>query len=262
MTKIQKARVRLAVESRYSRFASEGYRGGCCGIPDDRLPALAREVSLGCGSPLRFARLEGDMTVLDLGCGGGIDAFAAAEKLGESGRVIGIDSTSKMVTRARRAALANHYTNVEFRTGDMESLPVPSNVGDLIISNCAVNLATNKRRVYAEMHRVLKKGGRLIISDIVSDVPIPSRVRGNADKWSRCIAGALTARGLRRLLSITGFTDFEVLEKKVWNKGKEDGLSLSSMTFTATKPYPILPRYHKLRGKTCFAWTSLPREKG
>jgi len=245
------ARIKLAVERKYSTYATEGKLGSCCGtvsttlpvskssccgVEGSRIPRSATEVTLSCGSPLQHTSLWEGETVLDLGSGGGADVFRAANMVGKNGRVIGIDSTAKMVARAKRAAQENGYANVEFRLGEMEKLPVRSRSADLVISNCAVNLVPNKRRAFSEMHRVLRSGGRFVISDIVSREEIPNRVRGDTDKWSRCISGAITMRGLRRILSSTGFVNFEVLEESAYEKGKEDGLSLSSVTFTASKP--------------------------
>ncbi len=228
-------RIKLAVESRYSTFASRGYHSGCCGIPDQSIPSGATEVALSCGSPLNYANIEPGMTVLDVGCGGGVDVFAASKRVGPTGMVIGVDSTLKMVARAKRTAEESGFTNVEFRQGEMESLPVRSGSSDVVISNCAVNLVPNKEKAYREMHRVLKRGGRLVVSDIVAERDLPDSARRDLKKWSRCMGGALTLRGLKRVLSAAGFTDFKALEEKEWEKGKAEGLPLLSLTFSAAR---------------------------
>ncbi len=231
----RKLRIKLAVEERYSRLASAEYSGGCCGIANTGLPSSASEVSLGCGSPLAYAEVEPGMTVLDAGCGGGVDVFAASKKVGPTGRVIGVDATVKMVARARRTAEENGYSNVEFRLGEMEDLPVKSNTCDIVISNCAVNLVSGKERAYREMRRTLKSGGRLVISDILAEKDLSDAVRRDLDKWSRCMGGALTMRGLKRVLTRAGFGDFEVLDQKAWTKGTAIGLPLLSVTYSASR---------------------------
>ena len=230
------ARIKSAVESRYADFASKRNTGGCCGIPSTPRPQGATDMGLSCGSPVEYARIAEGMTVLDIGCGGGVDAFAASERVGPTGRVIGVDATAKMVARAKRTAEENGYSNVEFRLGEMEKLPVKSNSSDVIVSNCAVNLVPSKRRAFREMYRVLKKGGSLVISDIVAERDLPDRVRSDLNEWSRCRGGALTMRGLKRVLTSAGFTGFEVLGKQVWVKGRAEGLPLLSVTFTAVRP--------------------------
>lgn len=161
--------------------------------------------------------------------------FAASKMVGPAGKAIGVDSTAKMVARAKRTAEENGYTNVEFRQGEMERLPIGSNTSDVVISNCAVNLAPSKRMAFREMRRVLKKGGRLVISDIVAERDLPDKVRGDLNKWSRCRGGALTLKGLKRVLTSAGFTGFEVLEEEEWAKGRSEGLPLLSITFTAVR---------------------------
>ncbi len=230
------ARVRVAVENKYSSLATGSSTSACCGIVSTNVPRSASEVALSCGSPLDHVTLKQGMTLLDVGSGGGIDVFAASPAVGPGGRAIGVDSTVKMVARARRTARENQYANVEFRLGEMENLPVESGTVDVVVSNCAVNLAPSKGRVYAEMFRVLRPGGRLAISDILAEAAIPDAVKNDMDNWSRCISGALTLAGLRRILTRVGFVDFEVLDRKAWDKGKDVGLTLFSATFRATKP--------------------------
>jgi arsenite methyltransferase len=229
-------KVRRAIERKYSAFATEGHSGGCCGIGSAAVRESARQVALSCGSPLNYAHLEPGATVIDLGCGGGIDAFAAAQRVGQTGRVIGIDSTAKMIARAKRAAQEIGCFNVEFRQGDMERISVPDRSADLVISNCAVNLAPNKGKVYAEIFRVLKRGGSVVISDIVAETRLPNNVRSDLDKWSRCLGGALTLKGLKRILTSVGLVDFKIMDQEEWAKGRAENLPLLSITFSVVKP--------------------------
>ena len=235
MASSRRVKIKLAVENRYSGFATKGYLGGCCGIGASSVPRGAADVGLSCGSPLEHAPIEPGMTVLDVGCGRGVDVFAASKRVGPKGRVIGVDSTAKMVARARRTAEESGYSNVEFRQGEMEKLPVRANSSNVVISNCAVNLTPSKGKAFLEMNRVLKKGGMLVISDIVAERDLPDETRNDLNKWSRCRGGALTLRGLKRVLSGAGFKGFELLEKNEWAKGRAEGLPLLSVTFRAVK---------------------------
>ncbi len=167
-------------------------------------------MGLGCGSPTAVASLKKGQVVLDLGSGAGIDVFIAAGKVGPQGKVIGVDMTKEMVTRARRLARANGYRNVEFRLGEIEKLPVEDDSVDIIISNCVINLSTDKDRVFREALRVLKPGGRLTVSDIVSAKPVPAALRNDLDAWSACIAGALEKKDYLGKMADAGFGQVEV----------------------------------------------------
>jgi arsenite methyltransferase len=199
--------MREAVRDRYGRIAKDE-EGSCCGPSCcggseqessslstglgynrealDNIPEGA-DLGLGSGNPLAEAGLQAGDTVLDLGSGGGIDCFLAAKLVGPSGRVIGVDMTPEMVTRARANAREGGYTNVDFRLGEIESLPVADSTVDVIISNCVLNLSPERDRVLAEAVRVLKPGGRLVISDLVCDVPIPGRLREDAEAVTACL---------------------------------------------------------------------------
>jgi ubiquinone/menaquinone biosynthesis C-methylase UbiE len=154
-------------------------------IPDEA------SLGLGCGNPVALASLKEGETVLDLGSGAGIDVFLAATKVGEKGKVIGVDMTKEMVIRARKTAVKYGYKNVNFRQGEIENLPVESDTVDVIISNCVINLASDKEKVFKEAYRVLKPGGRLMVSDLVTEEELPEEVKKSFQAWADCIAGAL-----------------------------------------------------------------------
>jgi len=179
-----------------TEYASElGYSADDC----DNVPQDAN-MGLGCGNPTAIAALKPDEVVLDLGSGGGFDCFLAAKKVGPTGKVIGVDMTPSMISKSRLNAEKGKYANVEFRLGEIENLPVADNSVDVIISNCVINLSTNKPRVFAEMHRVLKPGGRLAISDMVASGPLPEKVKNDLALYAGCIAGALSVEEATKLL--------------------------------------------------------------
>jgi SAM-dependent methyltransferase len=201
--------------------------GSCCGQPS--LDALGKEIGyseedlgaapaganmgLGCGNPVALASLRAGETVLDLGSGGGFDCFLASTRVGAQGRVIGVDMTSEMLEKARRNAKEGGYTNVEFRLGEIENLPVADNSVDVIISNCVVNLTPNKRRVFEEAYRVLKPGGRLMVSDIVLLRPLPEGVRESVAAYVGCVAGAELKGEYLQTIGNAGFAGIEVVEE-------------------------------------------------
>ena len=162
---------------------------------------------LGCGNPVALANLQEGQTVLDLGCGGGMDAFLSSKKVGPTGKVIGVDLTPEMVQKAKTVASKHGYTNVEFRLGDIESLPVDDNSVDVVISNCVINMVPNKLKAFKEAYRVLKPGGRLLVSDLVSLVPIPEYLKDSPNFWARCIGGALQRDEYLQMVADAGFDD-------------------------------------------------------
>lgn len=178
----------------------------------ERIPDGAN-MGLGCGNPEAIANLKEGETVLDLGSGGGIDCFLASPKVGEKGKVIGVDMTPEMISKARRIAEKNHFTNVEFRLGEIENLPVADQSVDVIISNCVINLSPNKARVFKEAYRVLKKGGRLAISDIVLTADLPEELRSDPELLSGCITGASTIGELIYYLEQAGFKNISITPK-------------------------------------------------
>ena len=174
------------------------------------LPQGESAVSYGCGDPITLASLQPGQTVLDLGSGAGLDCFFAAKKVGETGHVIGVDMTPEMLERARGSAKRMNITNVEFRQGYIEELPVESNTVDVIISNCVINLSPFKEKVFAETFRVLKPGGKLAVSDIVTEGELPESVRSSLSAWAGCVAGAVDAKEYIGMMEAVGFTDISI----------------------------------------------------
>lgn len=217
---------RTSVREHYAKVAATdgacGCGPGCCnakpgaslelGYGADDLAAVpaGADMGLGCGTPLAFAALREGETVLDLGSGGGLDAFLAAKQVGPKGRVIGVDMTPEMVTKARANADKVAAKNVEFRLGEIERLPVADRTVDVVISNCVINLSPDKGRVLEDAFRVLRPGGRLAISDIVASAPLPDELRGDAQALAGCVAGAPVVGELRALIEAAGFTNIEV----------------------------------------------------
>ncbi len=174
------------------------------------LPAGESVVSYGCGDPITLASLTPGQTVLDLGSGAGLDCFFAAKQVGETGKVIGVDMTPEMLERARASAKRLKLSNVEFRQGYIEELPVESDTVDVIISNCVINLSPDKSRVFDETFRVLRPGGKLAVSDIVTAGPLPEVVRHNLSLWAGCVAGAVDAGEYIRMMEAAGFQNISV----------------------------------------------------
>jgi len=207
-----------------------GYR------PDElaAIPAEAAEISLGCGNPTAMAGLKSGETVLDIGSGGGIDAFLAAREVGPQGRVIGVDMTPAMLERARRAAEQGGYANVEFRQGYAEQLPVEDGTIDVILSNCVINLTEDKGRVFREAFRALKPGGRLEVNDMVFGGAVLPAVRASAQGWAECISGALPEEEYLDLVAQAGFTDVAV--RRSTSAGTSAGVPVYSVQVSARKP--------------------------
>ena len=174
-------------------------------------------VGLGCGNQTALAELKEGETVVDLGSGGGIDAFLAAQKVGREGKVIGIDMTPEMIEKAQKNAMTGGYGNVEFKLGEIENLPLEDNTADVIISNCVINLSTDKPAVFKEMLRVLKPGGRFLISDLVTEGELPEEVRKSFAAWASCIAGALEKQEYLDIIEKTGFKEIEVTSEKAYD---------------------------------------------
>jgi arsenite methyltransferase len=174
------------------------------------LPADVSGFSLGCGDPITLAGLAPGSTVLDLGSGGGLDCFLAAKQVGPTGRVIGVDMTPEMLERARAAAEKMAITNVEFRYGFLEELPVEDNHVDVILSNCVINLAPDKAPVFAEAFRVLKPGGLFSVSDIVIRGELSAELKKDMEAWSACVSGAMPEQEYIEKLAAAGFTDIQV----------------------------------------------------
>jgi arsenite methyltransferase len=222
------------VKKRYAEHAvraqsSCGCGASCCGTPSanswaervgytaeelSNLPEEAVGAAAGCGNPTAIAGLKEGETVLDLGSGGGIDVILAAHKVGPKGKAIGVDMTDEMISLANKNAAEAGVMNVEFRRGDIEDLPVEDSSVDVIISNCVINLAPDKDRVFAEAYRVLKPGGRFIVSDIITDGGLPDHVKVDLDSWAECVAGAIDGCNYIEKLRGVGFTDVEELSRR------------------------------------------------
>lgn len=263
---VQDDELRIAVRERYGRIAVSGQAGcgctteSCCGTPgaaatadlalrlgysgDD--VALAPEgvnMGLGCGNPQAIAALRPGETVLDLGSGGGFDCFLAARAVGDHGRVIGVDMTPEMIAVARRHAQQAGCTNVEFRLGVLEQLPVADGTVDVIISNCVINLSPAKQRVFDEALRVLKPGGRLAISDVVATAEIPAHVQTDPTMHAACVSGAAPIAELEMLLQQAGFTEIRIAPRdesksfiREWAPGRKVEEYLVAATIEAVKP--------------------------
>jgi len=230
--------IRETVRERYGKVAetSPGEPHGCCGgscgcgstvtleelgySAEQRaaIPAGA-DLGLGCGNPLGHAAVKPGETVLDLGSGAGIDAFIASREVGPTGRVLGVDMTASMISRARGNAAKGGFTNVEFRLGEIENLPVADGTVDVVISNCVVNLSPDKPRVFRETLRALRPGGRVVLSDLVLVGPLPEAVRTSVEAYVGCIAGASAKDEYLTLMREAGFEGVEVLEEKKYGAG-------------------------------------------
>jgi len=197
----------------------------------------AAGASAGCGNPVGIADARPGETVLDLGSGGGIDCFLAAKEVGETGYVIGIDMTPRMLELARDNAEKLKTENVVFKLGHIESIPQEDNSVDLVISNCVIALSEQKDRVFSEILRILKPGGRFVISDIVTDSPLPDEVRKSAAEWVSCVGGAAVMSDYLAMVEETGFADIEILEDRKSTGGTEGWRSsLINLTLRAFKP--------------------------
>jgi len=174
------------------------------------LPDNVASFSLGCGDPITLAALQPGQTVLDLGSGGGLDCFLAAKKVGETGFVIGVDMTPEMLEKARASAKRMGVTNVEFRQGFLEDLPVDDNSVDVTISNCVINLSPDKDKVFNEVFRVLRPGGKLAVSDIVTDGPLPVAIKQSLSMWAGCVAGAVDSKDYIAMMESAGFTEISI----------------------------------------------------
>jgi len=207
--------IKQAVKEHYGRLAQQGR--SCCGdaghleligYSKEELAKLSDDVlsvGAGCGSPVIVAELREGETVLDLGSGGGIDVFLAAQRVGSRGRAIGVDMTEAMVARARESIEQLGFTNVEFLLGEIEALPIADASVDVVISNCVINLVPNKAQAFSEAFRVLKPGGRLIVSDVVTRGRQADFLKGNLRAWAGCLAGAIEDKEYLKIISEAGF---------------------------------------------------------
>lgn len=228
---LQADNIRQAVRANYAGVAQKN-GGGCCssagssccsgpnaadtsmqlGYTSDEVFAVPEgaNMGLGCGNPHAIAALKPGEVVVDLGSGGGFDCFLAAQRVGPTGRVIGVDMTPEMISKARANAVAGGFTNVEFRLGEIEAVPVADGIADVIISNCVINLSPEKQRVFHEAYRILKPGGRLAISDVVATQEIPAEMKSDMNLVSGCISGSSTVTANKEMLYAAGFTQVTI----------------------------------------------------
>ncbi|GGL48278.1 arsenite methyltransferase [Sporolactobacillus putidus] len=265
---ISNDQIRQNVRNRYKKIALQDVSTpscgcssevGCCDTQADRnsvsekIGYSAEELNavpeganlgLGCGNPQAIASLKSGESVLDLGSGGGFDCFLAARQVGETGQVVGVDMTPEMISRARQNAVKGQIDNVDFRLGEIEHLPVADRSIDVILSNCVINLSPDKPQVFKEAFRVLKKGGRLAISDVVLTAELPAEIKSDLDvSYSGCISGASSIADLQNMLEQNGFSQIEIRPKdeskkfiKEWIPGANIERYIVSSTIQAIKP--------------------------
>ncbi len=229
---MKETEIKKSVRKGYAKIAKQG--GTCCtpansccggglaqrisksiGYTDEELKAAPEgaNLGLGCGNPVALASLKEGETVLDLGSGAGFDCFLAANKVGENGRVIGVDMTPEMIEKARENARRGDYRNVEFRLGEIENLPAADNSVNVVISNCVINLAPDKRRVFHEAFRVLKPGGRLMVSDIVLTKELPDIIKNSIEAFIGCLSGATMKHEYLEAIKAAGFQKVKVIDE-------------------------------------------------
>ncbi len=246
---MKKSEIKKIVKESYGKIADSG---GCCSCDcggmgkEDVAKSLGysekeikshpeANLGLGCGNPTALGEIKEGMTVLDLGSGAGFDCFIAARKVGRAGKVIGIDMTEAMVRKARENAKNYGYSNVEFRLGDIEELPLADGTVDVIISNCVINLSPDKKKVFEEAYRVLKKGGKMLVSDIVLLKELTQEQRKDKKLIAGCIGGAILRDAYLKLAKDAGFSVRIVSEDKDISERQYGGLSLESLKISASK---------------------------
>jgi len=230
---MRKEKIKKAVREGYAKIAKQDSSccvpaNSCCGSTDlaqnvsktigyteEELKAVPEgaNLGLGCGNPVALASLREGETVLDLGSGAGLDCFLAANKVGKNGRVIGVDMTPEMIDKARENVRKGNYENVEFRLGEIENLPVADNSVDVVISNCVINLSPDKRRVFNEAFRVLKPGGRLMVSDIVLLRELPDFIKGSIEAYIGCLSGAIMKDEYIDAIKAAGFQKVRIIDE-------------------------------------------------
>lgn len=244
---MQEKEIKEFVKNRYGKIAKkEDSCCSCCPSGDDSITEQAQAAGyspeelksipeeavfgLGCGNPTALAEIRKGETVLDLGSGGGIDVFLAANKVGDNGKVIGVDMTPEMIETAVKNAKKGGYTNVEFKLGEIENLPLEENTIDVIISNCVINLTPDKNKAYTEVYRVLKPGGRILVSDLVTEGFIPEEIRRNFQAWSECVGGAMEKQDYLNTIKNAGFKEVEILEQHFFTENDMDERLIGKIT--------------------------------
>lgn len=216
----------------------------CCDTGSDGFEYTAEQLAaipqgadlgLGCGNPTALASLREGEVVLDLGSGGGVDCFIAANRVGKTGQAIGVDMTPEMISRARQNAEKGGYSNVDFRLGEIERLPVPDNSVDVVISNCVINLSPDKPQVFKEIYRVLKPGGRVMVSDIVLLKELPEAIKKSVEAYTGCVAGASLKEDYLAVIKGAGFKDVDIASEVSLGSGDLAGLAVSA-NVRAVKP--------------------------
>ena len=265
---MDKVEIKEMVRARYGSIAAAADKAGCCGpaapsccgasesaadsgksrdmgYSEAELAAVPEgaDLGLGCGNPQAIAAMRPGETVVDLGSGAGFDCFLAAKQVGSSGHVIGVDMTAEMLKKARENALKIRATNVEFRLGDIEHLPIADDTADVIISNCVINLVPDKAQVFREAFRVLKRGGRLAISDVINIAPLPPELRADPTLICGCVAGAAPASEIETWLAKAGFKSIRITPKpesrefiRTWAPGRGVEDCIASAMIEARKP--------------------------
>ena len=247
---MKKDKVKKVVKKHYSDIAQGksccGQGGGCCeatnekiakmiGYSDDELKDIPGNLGLGCGNPNALGEIKKGDVVVDLGSGAGFDSFLAAKRVGDEGRVIGVDMTDEMLVQATENAEKNGFKNVEFRKGDIELLPIDDNSADIIISNCVINLAPDKKKVFDEAFRVLKKGGRIFVSDIVLLEELPEEIKNDEKLLAGCVGGAILRDEYIQIVKDVGFKVKIKKEDKEISKSQYKGMPLESLMIEAIK---------------------------
>ncbi len=267
-TAVEQNTLRENVRSVYEKVANatdesccDGPAASCCGTSDDDaintlistrlgysqadldvVPEGA-DMGLGCGNPQAIAALQAGETVVDLGSGGGFDCFLASQQIGDTGKAIGIDMTPDMISKARKNAEKGKYTNVEFRLGEIEHLPVADNSANVIISNCVINLSPDKAQVFREALRILKPGGRMAISDVVATIELPDEMKNDPLLIAGCMGNAALIKDLQRDIEAAGFTEISIQPKdssrefiKDWAPGQGVENYVMSASIEGLKP--------------------------
>lgn len=251
---MKRNQIKKHVKKRYSQLAKEKKSSclSCCPCDHDaveqskaigysitELEQIPKEAvkGLGCGNPAVLADLKEGETVLDLGAGLGIDVFLASNKVGSKGFVIGVDMTEELVEKANQISEKHGYKNVDFRMGEIENLPIEDSSVNVIISNCVINLSPDKLKTFKEAYRVLKPGGRILISDLVTEGELPEEVRRDFDAWAECIAGAMEKKAYIEIINKAGFRDVRIISQNTYHEPNLAEFLIGKITSVKIKAY-------------------------